>query len=143
MIRQMKIEDCIQVAAIDQACILNPWTANDFEKALSRPEQHYQVAVIEGRIAGFAGMMAAADEADITHIAVLQEYRRQQAATLLLQALIQQAQTIGVKTIYLEVRQQNRSAQAFYQAMNFEQIGIRKNYYTNPAEDAIIMKKEI
>lgn len=143
IIRQMQLADCAQVAAIDHACIANPWTVQDFEQAWHRSEQNYWVAVIENKIIGFAGVMTAADEADITHIAVLPEYQRQHVASSLLQEIIKQLQLMGVQTIYLEVRQHNSTAQSLYHFAKFEQVGTRKNYYTNPIEDAIIMKKEI
>ena len=143
LVRQMQSEDCSQVAAIDKASIQNAWTENDFKDAVNQQQQYYWVALKEHKIVGFVGMLVAADEADITHIAVQKEYRRQHIAFALLQELICQASELGVGTIYLEVRRNNSSAQRFYQAMNFEEVGVRKNYYTNPKEDAIIMKKTI
>ncbi|MDD5948376.1 MAG: ribosomal protein S18-alanine N-acetyltransferase [Lachnospiraceae bacterium] len=142
-IRSMTPSDCPRVAQIDSLCISNPWSEEDFRDAFRYPENHYLVAEWDGEIAGFVGLIQFVDDGDITHIAVLPPYRKKQIATELLETLFCLAREQGMIAIHLEVRQQNKAAQNLYEKMGFETLAVRKNYYTNPREDAIVMVKHL
>lgn len=142
-IRPMIAEDCEQVVYIDEQCILNPWSRKDFEDLFQYMENHYLVAECEGKLVGFAGMIQFIDSADITHIAVLPEYQKNRIGSALMQGMFLMGRKHGIQTIHLEVRVSNAHARHLYESLGFENINIRKNYYTNPCEDAIVMVKRI
>lgn len=142
-IRQMRPEDCEQVAYIDSLCIHNPWSQKDFLELFQYSENHYLVAEYNQRIIGFVGLIQFVDDGDITHIAVLEEYRGMRVATALMKWLFQLAVEMDMIAIHLEVRQHNEIAKQFYYKLGFEELAIRRNYYTNPVEDAIVMVKHL
>ena len=142
-IRQMVAEDCEQVVYIDEQCIRNSWSMKDFEDLFHYMDNHYLVAECEGKLVGFVGLIQFVDSADITHIAVLPEYQSNRIGSALMQGIFVMARKLNIKTIHLEVRTSNTHARHMYESLGFEKINIRKNYYTNPCEDAIVMIKKI
>lgn len=94
-------------------------------------------------VVGWGGMWCVADEAEIASVCVDPAYRRLGGGTKLLQTLLMQARLSGAQNVYLEVRASNRAAQELYRCAGFECIGVRKRYYTNPLEDAVLMRCEI
>ncbi len=94
-------------------------------------------------VVGWGGMWCVADEAEIASVCVDPAYRRLGGGTKLLQTLLRQARLSGAQNVYLEVRASNRAAQELYRCAGFECIGVRKRYYTNPLEDAVLMRCEI
>ena len=94
----------------------------------------------DGEILGYIGILAVPDEADITKVAVAKGAQGQGIGSMLMKELISRVPELGVAKIFLEVRESNEAALALYKKFGFEQIGIRKNYYTSPLEDAISMK---
>lgn len=95
------------------------------------------------RLVGWGGMWCVADEAEIASVCVDPAYRRLGGGTKLLQTLLRQARLSGAQNVYLEVRASNRAAQELYRCAGFECIGVRKRYYTNPLEDAVLMRCNI
>lgn len=95
------------------------------------------------RLVGWGGMWCVADEAEIASVCVDPAYRRLGGGTKLLQTLLRQARISGAQNVYLEVRASNQAAQELYRGAGFECIGVRKRYYTNPLEDAVLMRCEI
>ena len=95
------------------------------------------------RLVGWGGIWCVADEAEIASVCVDPAYRRLGGGTKLLQTLLRQARLSGAQNVYLEVRASNRAAQELYRGAGFECIGVRKRYYTNPLEDAVLMRCEI
>lgn len=94
-------------------------------------------------VVGWGGMWCVADEAEIASVCVDPAYRRLGGGTKLLQTLLRQARISGAQNVYLEVRASNQAAQGLYRCAGFECIGLRKRYYTNPSEDAVLMRCEI
>lgn len=94
-------------------------------------------------VVGWGGIWCVADEAEIASVCVDPAYRRLGGGTKLLQTLLMQARLSGAQNVYLEVRASNRAAQELYRCAGFECIGVRKRYYTNPLEDAVLMRCEI
>ena len=126
-------------AEIDKICLSSEaWSLESFRSETEKDCGYVFAAVQEeNRVVGFLTAFSSIDSADLTNIAVLPEYRRQGIAGALLQALL--AET-GEKEIFLEVRESNQNAIAFYQKYDFEQVGLRKNFYQNPTEHALVMK---
>lgn len=139
-IRLMNTEDAKQVAHIEKQSFSQPWPEEEFRKAATNKAYIYIVATHNERIVGYAGVIASAEEADITNIAVDAEYRRLGIADQLLKQLSRQLFQKDIKDIFLEVRESNSAAIALYSKNGFVKIGMRKNYYKLPNEDAIIMK---
>lgn len=102
-----------------------------------------QLACAALPVVGWGGMWCVADEAEIASVCVDPAYRRLGGGTKLLQTLLRQARLSGAQNVYLEVRASNQAAQELYRGAGFECIGVRKRYYTNPLEDAVLMRCEI
>ena len=102
-----------------------------------------QLACAALPVVGWGGIWCVADEAEIASVCVDPAYRRLGGGTKLLQTLLRQARLSGAQNVYLEVRASNQAAQELYRGAGFECIGVRKRYYTNPLEDAVLMRCEI
>lgn len=102
-----------------------------------------QLACAALPVVGWGGIWCVADEAEIASVCVDPAYRRLGGGTKLLQTLLRQARLSGAQNVYLEVRASNQAAQELYRGAGFECIGVRKRYYTNPLEDAVLMRCNI
>ncbi|MCR4716998.1 MAG: ribosomal protein S18-alanine N-acetyltransferase [Lachnospiraceae bacterium] len=143
IIRPLAPEDVETIADIDSKCISNPWSKKDFEDFFKYMDNHYLVAECDGKMVGFVGFMKYVDEGDITRIAVLPEYRKNHIAEALMDKLFALVSANGVKTIRLEVRESNEAAKGLYNKLGFKEDGVRKNYYSSPVEDGIVMSKAL
>ena len=143
IIREMKLEDVPQIAAIEQLCFSAPWNENMIIASWESRLSCWLVAEIDGRIAGYVGSEAVLDSADMMNIAVAPEYRKRGIAEALIKALVEYLQKKDILFLLLEVRVSNVPAIALYNKLGFEQVGRRPRYYTNPREDALILRKEL
>ena len=139
----MQEQDAFCVSEIEKNNFSQPWTQSAFVKASQDKNYVYLVALDEDQIVGYAGCVISYDESDITNIAVMDEYRRMGIACELLQQMFKLLSQKGVSTVFLEVRQSNFAAQNLYNSVGFESVGIRKQFYQKPVEDAIVMKLEL
>ena len=142
-IRKMTFEDIADVAIIEKKCFSMPWSEKSFEDSSKQSYSHFFVAEYDNIIAGYMGVYCVVDEADITNVAVLPEYRRKGIAKKLILHIENMAKDIHVKQINLEVRESNRQAINLYEQMGFKNIGIRKSFYEKPVENAAIMTYEV
>lgn len=126
---------------LEQICFSSPWSFDALVSELSNPLAVFRVAEIGSEIAGYAGMQHVLDEGYICNIAVHPQFRRQGVAADLIDALCEYAKENDMSIITLEVRKSNIAAQKLYEKFNFEVKGERKNFYSNPQEDALIMTK--
>jgi [ribosomal protein S18]-alanine N-acetyltransferase len=117
------------------------WSKDSIEKELDNSFARYVVALIDNIVIGFGGMWVVIDEAHITNIAVHPEYRTFGVGSMLLEALIDICKLEGCSAMTLEVRRSNFKAQGLYNKYGFLQEGLRKGYYEDNKEDAIIMWK--
>ena len=140
IIRRMIPEDVPQVAKIESASFSMPWSEKSFLDSLEREDTVFLVCVEEEQVAGYIGMYISFDEGEITNVAVDSAYRQKGYGYQLMEAARTEAKHRGVLSIFLEVRVSNVPAIALYKKMGFEKLGIRKNFYEHPIEDAIIMK---
>ncbi len=127
------------IARIEKQNFSEPWSEEALRCELTNPVARYFVAVDEGRVAGYMGVHIIIDEAYITNIAVDDEYKRQGIGRNLMQTAIVECKEKGCAFITLEVRVSNEAAIGLYTSFGFKNMGIRRNFYTNPAEDAMIM----
>ncbi len=142
--RRMTVDDLPQVQLVERKCFNTPWSRNIFLSEITRNDNAiYVVAVVAERIVGYAGIWIILDEGHITNIAVDPTFRRQGIGQGLLEELTLQAMRRGITTMTLEVRLTNYGAQALYRKLGFEPSGIRKEYYQDDKEDALIMWREL
>jgi ribosomal-protein-alanine N-acetyltransferase len=138
--RFMDIQDIDAVMEIDRQSFPKPWSKETFYRELMFNDHAvYLLMIYEGKIIGYSGMWIIVDEAHITNIAVLPEYRGKKLGAALHQKKIEIAKDHHVKLMTLEVRVSNVVAQKLYEKFGFQIGGLRKNYYTDNQEDAYVM----
>ena len=140
--RQMTALDVQQVAALEKQCFSAPWSEKSISGELSNPLSLWVVAVEGDRLVGYVGSQAVLGEADMMNLAVDPAYRRQGAGRKLVSVLIDNLKANDVKCLTLEVRASNEQAIGLYQQLGFLQVGLRPKYYSNPKEDALILRKD-
>lgn len=128
-----------EVARIERESFSVPWSEQAFEDTLPMENVIFYIAAVGEEVAGYCGIYLAADEGEITNIAVAAAYRRHKIAEMLLQETVAKAREKGAERIFLEVRSRNDPAIKLYLKSGFRQIGMRKNYYTAPDDDALVM----
>ena len=143
MIRKMRREDVPQIAALERLCFSDPWSEASISSELENPISLWLVAEADGVVQGYIGSQSAPPDCDIMNLAVAPDARRQQLGRTLLQSLIDELHRRGTERLFLEVRASNVPAQSLYASFGFEQVGLRKGYYVNPTEDALILRKEL
>lgn len=131
--------DLPALAALEQACFSHPWSEKSLAGTLGSGRALFLAAEDAGEIVGYLGMEYVLDEGSITNVAVFPAHRRQGIADALIKELLRRAKALGLATVTLEVRAGNAAAIALYQKNGFVPVGRRKNYYTAPTEDAILM----
>ena len=139
--RKMTADDVEAVYAIELATFPAPWTLDSFHYEMRENQfAHYIVAVNdEDKIIGFCGMWIVIDAAQITNVAVLEEARGFGIGEALMREAMKAATNGGAEMMSLEVRVTNTVAQNLYRKLNFQDGGIRKGYYTDNGEDALVM----
>ncbi|TDA66952.1 MAG: ribosomal-protein-alanine N-acetyltransferase [Clostridia bacterium] len=143
-IEEMQEKHLDQIVAIEKMSFPTPWNRQHLCSELYNNDfARYYVAVVRKVVAGYAGMWVILDEAHITNIAVHPQYRGQKLGRALLTELERRAVAAGVERMTLEVRPSNREAQSLYRHAGFAPVGLRKGYYTDTREDAIIMWKDL
>lgn len=143
-IRKMTFQDIEQVLEVERLSFVSPWSKSAFEVELNdNLFAHYYVAARSDKVIGYAGMWMILDEAHVTNIAVHPEFRGLNFGKRLTQTLIMQAFRQGANRITLEVRVSNLIARKLYKELGFNEVGMRKGYYSDNKEDAIIMWKSI
>lgn len=160
-IRRATIEDLDSIIAVEAESFPVPWPRQAFVDELTRNIVSYYVVIEQDRdvaddaasveatpgqadrhkreVVGYMGMWIIVDEAHITNIAVHPKARRQQLAELAVRQMMLVARERGAERMTLEVRESNEPAIALYEKLGFKNYGIRKDYYIEPREDAIIM----
>lgn len=138
-IRRMEMSDIPEVVRIEGNSFSDPWSEHAFITEISNSSAYYSVLCVDGKIAGFSGMWIIMDESHITTVAVSEEFRRHHLGERLLIDILEEARRQGAKRATLEVRQSNIAAQNLYKKYEFAPVAIRREYYTNNNENAIIM----
>ena len=139
LIEKMQLQHIAQVLEIEQDCFSEPWTYNGFYNEIYNGQSYFVVATVGNDVAGYAGMYCVFGDCFVTNIAVKKNYRRAGVGKSLLQSLFSYAENQKANFISLEVRASNDAAKALYKKFGFKEVGTRKNFYTKPIEDAIIM----
>ena len=123
----MRTEHTAQIAALEAACFSDPWPESILQQELENPLSLWLCAMDGDTVAGYVGSQTVLGEADMMNLALCESLRQKMQATVLT----------------LEVRDSNAPAAALYASLGFAQIGLRKNYYQHPKEDAHILRKEL
>ena len=131
-----------QVAALEKLCFSDPWSETSIASELENPLSLWLIAEEDGAVCGYVGSQTVLDETDMMNIAVHPDCRRKGIAAALITELVSRLKARGSRVLRLEVRESNFSAIALYEALGFTQLGLRKNYYRNPKENALILGKE-
>lgn len=138
-LRQMRAEDVRRVAEIEKISFITPWSYNSLLGELSNDVAYYVVALDEGNVVGYAGVWIMFDEAHMTNIAVDPEYRKRGIARAMILRLMKEGMKRGAERMTLEVRENNHNAQRLYASLDFAYAGMRKHYYSDTGENALIL----
>lgn len=131
-----------ELVELERKCFKDPWSATMFSGDLQSEFTYYfGIFNKDGMLVGYAGMWVSVDVGEITNVAVHPDYRRQGIASLLINNLIDVCRINNLSSINLEVRENNCKAISLYNKLGFEKVGLRKNYYKNPTENAVLMTK--
>ena len=132
-----------QVAQLEIICFgTEAWSEKSVASELNNPLSFWLVAVDGDNVAGYVGSQTVMDESDMMNVAVHPDYRKQGIATALIVGLVEELRKKGSHCLTLEVRASNENAISLYKKLDFQEVGRRKNYYRNPREDALILRKE-
>ena len=142
IIETMKESHVAQIAELEKICFSDPWSEMSIASELNNKLAFWLTAVEGDRVAGYIGSQTVIDETDMMNVAVHPDFRRQGIAEALVTSLVEQLKSMGSRCLTLEVRASNAPALALYEKLGFSEIGRRKNYYRNPREDALILRKE-
>ena len=142
MIVKMQSAHVPEIAALEKICFSDPWSENSVASELENKLALWLVAEENGAVAGYIGSQTVMGETDMMNVAVHPGFRRRGIAQALVLALVEELKKLESRCLTLEVRASNDPAIALYEKLGFAQIGRRKNYYRNPREDALILRKE-
>ena len=132
-----------QVAELEKICFGSAaWSERSVASELENALALWLVALDGDTVAGYVGSQTVMDETDMMNVAVHPDYRRQGIGEKLVAELVAELKKLDSHALMLEVRASNAPAIALYEKMGFQQVGLRKNYYRNPKEDALILRKE-
>lgn len=141
LVKQMDTSHIDEVLYISQNSFPVSWSIESFEKELTNPLAKYMVAILDNKVIGFAGLWTILDEGHITNIAIDSSYRGKGYSKILLSSLLENTLPLCSEGVTLEVRKSNIVAQNLYTSLGFISEGVRKGYYEDNKEDAIIMWK--
>lgn len=139
--RKMEERDVEEVSRIEEETFSMPWSPKSFLEMIQSKDAYYIVAEQDGKILGSCGVLQALDEGNITNVVIEKESRGQGIGTAMLGFLMKEGEKRGITAYTLEVRVSNVSAIHVYEKLGFVSVGIRKNFYEKPKEDANIMWK--
>ena len=143
MIRKMTLDDIEQVIAIDRVSFSLPWPERSFRFELTdNPASRCWVAEVDGKIVGMIVVWLIVDEVHVATIATHPDFRRQGIAKNLLSHALQHLSNEGAQSSFLEVRASNLAAQELYRKFGYEESGVRRRYYRDNDEDALLMTLE-
>ena len=140
-IRIAKEQEIEEIARLEQEIFPDPWSLKALRDTWNQKQAQILGAWLDGQMAGYVIVYFAADESEIARIAVDEKFRRQGVAGALLEGMERVLAGKGIVRLMLDVRKSNAAALRFYLSRGFKEDGVRKNFYTNPIEDAILMSR--
>lgn len=143
-IEPMRVRDLDQILRVERLSFTTPWSRAAFlSELLENDRARYVVARVGDQVVGYTGMWLVVDEGHVTNVAVHPHWRNMGVATQLLTTLMEIARQNGLRRMTLEVRKSNIVAHTLYEKLGFKDAGIRRGYYQDNNEDAIIMWKDL
>lgn len=139
VIKSLETEDLPRAAILEKCIFSEPWSFASLQDALLQPDNIYVAAKFHDTLIGYCGLWGVAGEGQIYNVAVAEEYRSLGIGRALLSALLRRGRAAGLTAFTLEVRQSNEAAIGLYESLGFVCVGVRKNFYRLPKEDAVIM----
>lgn len=127
------------VCALENACFVHPWSRQSLQESLENDNALFFAATENGEVIGYIGMSYVLDEGYLYNVAVAPHYRRRGVGSALIRTLVTWCKKENFAFLTLEVRQSNAAARSLYEAFGFVKVGERKNYYTEPTENAVLM----
>ena len=140
-ISRMEREHIPEIVELEKLCFSTPWTYENLEEELDNKTAYFFVALEDEKLIGYIGVSVVADSCFINNIAVYPEYRRKGVGRALIKMAMLTADAMGTEFISLEVRESNYPAIALYRSMGFEEMGMRRDFYRRPRENALIMTR--
>ncbi len=140
LIEEMRTEDLNEIIEIEEVSFPTPWPKRMFELELKSTRSFCRVARVSGVIVGYIVAWMIYDEAHILNIAVHPDFRRMGIGEMVLRDCLDNFFSLGARTALLEVRHGNDEAKRLYEKLGFKSIGIRRGYYADTGEDAVVMK---
>lgn len=128
-----------EVYALELECFSHPWTRAMIEHEMYSPLSVFWVAQADGAVAGYLDLMQVCGEGHIASVAVSPRLRRRGIAAALMRTVMRHAQQNALELLTLEVRASSAPARALYEGFGFRPVGLRRDYYESPREDAVIM----
>ena len=128
-----------QIEEIERECFSRPWTAEQLKSQMRDAQHEFIAAVDGGRVLGYVGLMYVLDEGYISNVAVHPEARRQGIGDALIDALAAKAAELELSFLTLEVRESNLPARRLYERFGFREAGRRRQFYSDPREDALLL----
>ncbi|GGB71582.1 ribosomal protein S18-alanine N-acetyltransferase [Fictibacillus barbaricus] len=142
--RLANVSDIDDILGIEQASFAVPWSREAFYREIVENQFAYYLVIEDSfQPIGYCGIWLVMDEAHVTNIAILPSYRGRKLGELLMKEAIKLAKRHGAATMTLEARVSNHVAQNLYKKLGFQAGGIRKNYYSDNGEDALVMWVEL
>ena len=139
--REMLVEDLDQVMEIEEDLFSVPWTREGFLTYLMKKDTMFFVVEEKERILGYCSMMTVLDEGDILNVAVRRDRQKEGIGQFLVDSILRMADLQGIRLVHLEVREGNQTARRLYERLGFKEDGLRRNYYEDPVENAVLMTK--
>jgi [ribosomal protein S18]-alanine N-acetyltransferase len=139
----MTADDMRAVVAIENESYSVPWSEATFRGLLRRRDAEAVVAEADGIVVAYAIFWCVLDQSELGNVAVTPAWRRQGVGELLVEDVLDRVRRRGVREIYLEVRPSNEVARRLYERFGFVSVGRRRNYYQEPVEDAIVMRRPL
>lgn len=144
IISEAVADDISEISLIENSCFSAPWSDDALLSSINSDIiRSYKVTDINGNICAFIFFSVVEDTAELINIAVSNSYRRKRLAERLMNTMLDELKKLSVVSVFLEVRESNFAAIGLYFKCGFEPFATRKNYYRNPSENAILMKKDI
>ena len=143
IIRPMTKDDVDAVYIVEENCFVDPWSKESIRKELKNNLAKYLVAQLDNKIVGYVGVWFVVDEGHITNVAVHSDYRGKKIGDKLVKEMVELCKENNIIAMTLEVRASNTVAQNLYRKYGFKMGGIRKEYYSDNKEDAIIMWNQL
>ena len=142
-LRDLQPDDLPRIVEIERASYSTPWRRSTFEGLLRRSDTDLIGATLDGRLVGYAVTWTILDQAELGNVAVAPDARKRGLGRMLVRGALRRAEARGARECYLEVRQSNATAQRIYRGLGFLPVGVRRRYYADPIEDAVVMRARL